>query len=53
MLQSTKRDVAIDVSCTVVAEQRNGDEGNAAHVIVMEDINKVLYYYVITPWFKS
>ncbi|KAI0237087.1 hypothetical protein LSAT2_012430, partial [Lamellibrachia satsuma] len=40
VLHPTTIDVATDVSCTVIAEQKNGDEGNAAHVIVMEDINK-------------
>ena len=48
MLHPTTIDVATDVSCTVMAEQKNGDEGNAARVIVLEDINKVPYCYVVT-----
>ena len=41
VLHLTTLDVATDISCTVMAEQKNGDEGNAASVMVMEDINKV------------
>ena len=48
VLHSKTLDVATDISCTVMAEQKNGDEGNAAHVIIMEDINKVPYCYVVT-----
>ena len=38
VLHLTTLDVATDISCTVMAEQKNGD---AASVMVMEDINKV------------
>ena len=48
MLHSTTLDVATDISCTVIAEQENGDEGNGAHVIILEAINKVPYYCVVT-----
>ena len=41
LLQSTAPDVATEVSGSVTAEQENSDEGDAAHVVVVEDMNKV------------
>ena len=41
VLQSPTPDVATEVSCSVTAEQENSDEGDAAHVVVVEDMNKV------------
>ncbi|KAK2181710.1 hypothetical protein NP493_385g02008 [Ridgeia piscesae] len=40
VLQSTTPGVATEVSCSVTAEQESSDEGDAAHVVIVEDMNK-------------